>query len=339
MIWSFILSASLFLFANHTANGDVESDFEWNITKTKWTVSDEDRYSDFVANLGNANCKSFSECLKSTANPYRFSDPAKVNYFSDCADLPYNLRLYFAWKNGLPFSYASKMKARPSSTPQSNIRYTINGNSVASRMSIFHVDEHSTINALKILNSIGNQISSAMFRIPAVPGTAEPISDFFSVKLETKAIRPGTVIYDVNGHVAVVYRVGADGRIHYMDAHPDNSLTRGVYGKKFARSRPSQGAGFKNFRPIELVGAKWDETKQRWIGGKIGLVPDSRLEDFSTEQFFGNMPDPKGDWSKGQFKLQGQVLPYYDYLRAKLSNGNLSFDPLVEFKEFVVWNL
>ena len=26
---------------------------------------------------------------------------------ADCADLPYMLRAYFAWKNGLPFAYSA----------------------------------------------------------------------------------------------------------------------------------------------------------------------------------------------------------------------------------------
>ena len=51
----------------------------------------------------------------------------------------------------------------------------------------------------------------------------------YSPVIDARSIRPGTVIYDPNGHVATIYRIESDGRIRYMDAHPDSSLTRGFY--------------------------------------------------------------------------------------------------------------
>ncbi|MFN3935926.1 MAG: hypothetical protein ACK4KX_14935, partial [Parvibaculum sp.] len=85
-------------------------DGRWRITKERWEPSDEKAWQDFVAALGAADCWTFDECIKSPANPYRHTDP-KTRFYVDCADMPYVLRAYFAWKNGLPFAWQSAMRA------------------------------------------------------------------------------------------------------------------------------------------------------------------------------------------------------------------------------------
>ena len=83
------------------------------------------------------------------------------------------------------------------------------------------------------------------------------------------------MIYDPNGHLAIVWRIEADGRIRYIDAHPDNSLTRGFYDLRFVRASPGMGAGFKNWRPLRLVDARAARTA-RLAGGHVVLTPQCR---------------------------------------------------------------
>src|SRR5690554_849440 len=97
----------------------------WRITKERWDASDEKAWQDFVAGLGAADCWTFDECIKSPANPYRHTDP-KTRFYVDCADMPYVLRAYFAWKNGLPFAWQSAM--RSADGPGGDIRYSTVGN-------------------------------------------------------------------------------------------------------------------------------------------------------------------------------------------------------------------
>src|SRR6185436_7040239 len=123
-----------------------------------------------------------------------------------------------------------------------------------------------------------------------------------------------------NGHVALVYKIGEDGRIFYMDAHPDYTLTRSVYGAQFGRDIPGMGAGFKNFRPIKLV------------KGRIVIADNNQIPDYSTEQFFGTDPDPSGDWKKGKFQYNGVESGFYEYVRVAMAGGNLSFNPVTELK-------
>jgi hypothetical protein len=169
------------------------------------------------------------------------------------------------------------------------------------------------------------------------PELEDPLpQDLYSPAITPKSIRPGTVIYDPNGHLATVYRVDPDGRIHYLDAHPDNALTRGFYDLRFVRASPGMGAGFKNWRPAVLVGA----TRQKdgsFAGGHVELPPNQALADFSVEQFLGNgtRPDDDRDWRNGTFTLGGQTLDYYDYVRARLAGGKLEFDPVKEVHDMV----
>ena len=124
------------------------------------------------------------------------------------------------------------------------------------------------------------------FRIhPDSRGAEE--DDLYSPAIDAKSIRPGTVIYDPNGHVATVYKVEPDGRIHYIDAHPDSSLTHGFYDLRFVRAFPGMSAGFKNWRPAKLVGAR-PLADGSFAGGHVVPASNDEIADFSLEQFYGN---------------------------------------------------
>jgi hypothetical protein len=147
------------------------------------------------------------------------------------------------------------------------------------------------------------------------------------------------MFYDPNGHVGTIFRVDPDGRLEYIDAHPDSSVTRGFYDQRFVRSRPGMGAGFKNWRPMVLEGAvrRGDGVL---VGGHIALPRNKDIPDFSEVQYFGTgpRPDDDSDWSSGGFTLNGEALDYYDYVRAVLAGGKLQFDPVKEFHDMVVSN-
>lgn len=299
----------------------------FSIRRLSWTDADERAYGEFVAALGNADCRTVDACLKSAANPFRASDPAGLTFRADCADLPYFLRAYFAWKQGLPFAYTSAVSPLGRTR---DIRYSAQGNAVAARTDVLS----GSMTGPALLARLRDSISSAMYRIHPARETPLP-PDHYSASLDSKSIRPGTVIYDPNGHLAVVYRVESDGRIQFIDAHPDNSLTRGTYDKRFARARPAMSAGFKNWRNLTLVGATRD-ARGVYQGGKIVAARNADIEDHSPEQFYGHDGGAKdADWKKGQFSLNGETLDYYDYLRAKLSGGHLRFEPVAEIAAMV----
>jgi hypothetical protein len=336
------LAASLFASgvpaAAQPAAADNDQDFSpyraaltYVIRQDHWTEADERGYGEFIASIGESNCRSVDSCLKGPGNPFRASDPPSLHFKSDCADLPYYLRAYYAWKRGLPFAYEAAVAPLAATH---DIRYTVKGNKVTSRHSV----TTGSITGPQLLDTVRNTISSAMYRIhPDLESPIEP--DHYSPALAPKAIRLGTVIYDPNGHLALIYRIEKNGRLLYIDAHPDNSLTRGPYDKRFVRSRPGMGAGFKNWRPVQLVGYR-RAANGDLLGGSLVAAKNSEIADFSDEQYFGNATTRVSDanWSRGPFLLEGETLDYYDYVRAELAGGSLRFDPVNEIHDMVKSN-
>ena len=103
------------------------------IRQEAWTAADERGYGEFIARLGASNCRTVDGCLRNAANPFRASDPQGLRFEADCADLPYFLRFYYAWKRGLPFSYVSDVSPRLRSR---DIRYSPRGNVVEARRDV-----------------------------------------------------------------------------------------------------------------------------------------------------------------------------------------------------------
>ncbi|NCN28104.1 hypothetical protein GW915_11055 [bacterium] len=284
----------------------------WEIERD-WTADDERAYSQFIADLGESGCNTTTRCINSKANPYRHLNPDSLKSYvkADCADLPYVLRAYFAYMNKLPFSWTNKFTHVKGS---GDIRYSKYGNKPTSRRVVSPGE-----NVKTILSEV-TWISSGVFRMPPeldVNGQIFP--DFYSPKVSQKSIRPGTIVYDPNGHVAIIYRVEKNGRIHLMDAHPDNTISRIVYGEKFVRTRPAAGAGFKNWRPV-TYNSNHPVAKR-----------NSDVSDFNLEQYYGTNPS-NDSWSAGKFVINGQTLGYYDYVRVALAGGNLRYDPIEEFE-------
>jgi hypothetical protein len=330
LIFGLVLALVLLSTMNASAQTSPFLSEGWVITKTQWSATDERNYSAFVQAIGDSGCNTIDSCIKSPANPYRATDPAGVTFWSDCAKLPYLLRTYFAWKNGLPFSYVNEVATADGAG--ANLRYSPRGNRVLSRRDLVS-QTGKALAPIRTLNMVLDDVMSAMFRYDPRTDTSLA-TDFYPVKITRDTVRPGAIIYDPNGHVAVVYKIESDGRVRFIDAHPDNSLTRGVYGKKFARSSPGMGAGFKNWRPLTLVGAT-RAADGRYLGGRIVPATNAHLADYGVEQFFGTQPSPDGSWQKGRFEWNGQALDYYDFVRTRLASGSLRYRPVEELKNML----
>ncbi|MEZ5893874.1 MAG: hypothetical protein R3C58_12125 [Parvularculaceae bacterium] len=295
----------------------------WEVFKDHWSAADQEGYSAFVAAIGRSDCTSINSCLKNEANPYRSEVDPEIH--GDCADMAYVLRAYYAWKNGLPFSYQNGMRTADRSGD--DLRYSREGNIVASRRQIIN----SVSNASAFISRIGSEVSTAMFRTNPENGDGKNFDDFYPVKIERGAVRAGVLAYDIYGHVGIVYDVLDDGRILVVASHPDNSVTRTAYGPNFMRSKPELGAGLKAWRPIYVDGAK-TEGDGSLHGGKLKAAANDAIADFSMEQYFGNTPHPSGVWHYGEFRFQDRTLDYYDYVRRKLAAPGFAYDPVDELR-------
>lgn len=285
----------------------------WRITKDHWDPSDEEGFGRFVTALGDSGCSSSQSCLRDPANPYRATDGRFLDVDVDCAKLPYLLRAYYAWKNGLPFSYADGVAGS---------RFGRRPNHLVSRAGI--IDHGHGIDAPSAIRAMLNNVFSGTYRTDAARDEAIP-SDFYSPALQPGSIRPGTVIYDTNAHVGIVYRVDASGRVYYMDAHPDFTITRSVYGPQFGLSPASLGGGLKNWRPQQLQGAA--REGDALIGGHYALARNSQIPDFSLVQYQGTEGGEPARW-----RYRGASLGYYEYARVAVSGGKTDFNPVYELQ-------
>lgn len=285
----------------------------WKITKDHWDANDEKRFGEFVAGFGHHDCKDPAACFKSTANPYRDSDPPNLRMDGDCADFIYQLRAYFAWKNGLPFSYPLYVMSRSGPTP--DFRFSDAGNQVVARLQL---EWQADTDPVKILLNLRGTVSTAMFRIEHTFDSGYSASDFYSPKIERGALRPGSIIYDPWGHVVYVFKVDNDGTVHYVDSNPDREVTRGTFGPQFPRTAPALGAGFWNWRPIKLVDYE-KAADGSLINGRFVVASNSELTDYGIEQYYGTEKNEARDWKASKYKHRGKELGFYDYVKAKLA--------------------
>jgi hypothetical protein len=296
---------------------------EWRIVKAAWGPEDERGFEKFVQGIGRSDCASLEECLEGEANPYRKSD--RRAFRGDCADMAYILRAYYAWKNGLPFSYQNAMRTADGS--REDIRYSSSGNIVAGRRQIIN----GVSDAPHFIQRIGGEVSTAMFRTHPQSGGGKLHDDFYPIEISRDAVRPGVVAYDIYGHVGIVYDVLEDGRILLVASHPDDTVTRTTYGANFLRAKPELGAGLKAWRPVSVVGAtKASDGSLR--GGKLKAARNDDIADYSLEQFYGNTPGASAEWHYGEFAFNGRTLSYYDYVRRKLAAPGFAYNPVDELR-------
>lgn len=287
------------------------------------------------------------------ANPqfYNLNPDQLMDVFSDCADLPYILRAYFSWMNDLPFTYPVELTPAPIKNAETeillqqlddlykeldkakflkkqaikrqikdlrkrlygdkdtDIRYNSFGNKIVSKRYIKNGD---SIN--EVLVDVANNISTATFRTDASNNATDKyFRDTYPVAISKAAIKPGTVLYDPNGHIAIVFDVTKNGKVHLIDAHPDNSLTAITYGEKFSQTNVEIGGGFSNWRPFNV------ET------GNVAATSNNDLVDYSLEQFERKKP----------FEFNNVQMTFHEYVRNKLSQGVLIYYPVTELNELM----
>ena len=162
----------------------------------------------------------------------------------DCADLPYFLRSYFAWKIGLPVSYRACDRGTSSRPPHCGAPI------VDDRLAGGEAPA-STFNSL--MRKIADTVHSGSARTDL----SDEATDFYPVPLRRDSLWPGTVYADPYGHTLILVKwvpqtAGQSGLLLAADAQPDNSVARKRFWEGnflFAQLR-SAGPGFKAFRPL-----------------------------------------------------------------------------------------
>lgn len=196
----------------------------------------------------------------------------------DCADLPYYLRAYFSWKLGLPFAMRDCNRGTPDHAPTCgplvHNEEPVDGSDVLSRFRSF-------------LRLLANKVHSGSART----ALDDAETDFYPVKLERTALRPGVIYADPYGHVLMVAKwisqsSTTGGRLLAVDGQPDNSVGRKRFWEGtflFASDVRSAGPGFKAFRPIEKTSSPDGQPSFTALTNET-LSKEHRFAPFSMEQ-------------------------------------------------------
>jgi hypothetical protein len=285
-------------------------------TRAAWTPGLENLYSAWVEHMFDApldaapSWNALHEVLRDRTRNFLFDhldaaeDEQGVIVRPDCADLPYFLRAYFAYKLGLPFGWSRCSRGADGVPPvcgdfatQSNPFPPIDKKpqeppawgdpkrsgmweSNARRMGEF------------FRTTLADAVQSGAGRTPADDETG----DYYPVSLSAETLRPGTIFADPYGHVLVVAKripqtATAGGVMLAVDGQPDGTVAR----KRFWRGNflfavdPSLGAaGFKRFRPVIH-----DKMSGKWRHLSNAELPDYSQEQYATgvEGFYDKMDD------------------------------------------------
>ncbi|MGZ5497043.1 MAG: hypothetical protein ACXWFO_09855, partial [Candidatus Aminicenantales bacterium] len=203
------------------------------------------------------------------------SGPNALEMTPDCADNPYFLRAYFAWKLGLPFGFHETSWGTLESPPLAG-RF-IMGEARRPR------EQGNPVPAMnRLLNMVKNIVHAGNGRTALrADGT-----DYYPLPLSRQALKPGTVYADPYGHTYTLVRwidqtLKAPGLLLGADAQPDGTIGVKRFWKGnflFTTEEVVGEPGFKAFRPIVVEAGRPRLLTNR----EIAASPD--YGDFSLQQ-------------------------------------------------------
>lgn len=163
----------------------------------------------------------------------------------DCADFPYFLRAYFAWKMGLPFGFRACSRGTARAPP---------------RCGRPAIEEEFTQGAAppSLFKRFSRELADTVHSGNARTALDDDNTDFYPLELRRETLWPGTVYADPYGHVLVLtrwvpQRGDRPGLLLAADAQPDHTVSRKRFWEGtflFAADLPGAGPGFKAFRPV-----------------------------------------------------------------------------------------
>jgi hypothetical protein len=231
-------------------------------------------------------------------------DEMKIVLRPDCADLPYFLRAYFAFKMGLPFGFSKCSRGGGGKPPYCPQWFSIQNAEearppppppvAALAPSVLAVPSApATAPAPKRLGlaaSFGDFIgivSDSVHSGSARTALSDNNTDYYPVPLKQETLRPGTAFADPYGHVLMIVRRVAQsdraaGVILAVDGQPDGTVARKRFWRGnflFAHDPALGGPGFKRFRPVVLGK---NGALRRLTNDEIAKNP--QYADFSLDQ-------------------------------------------------------
>ncbi len=292
----------------------------WPVRDT-WNRATENLYSAWIEKLFDApldvslSWPALHEVLRDKSRNFLFNhlglgeDEKKLVIQPDCADFPYFLRAYFAFKMGLPFGYSKctrggggqaprgpqwwniQKEEPPPAPPEQQIAQGGGG--------LFGVFSQPAARPAPRLpprpqglvpgvgyylrTTVANAVHSGNGRTAA----GDDNTDYYPVPLKQETLRPGTVYADPYGHILVISKRlpqsgDAAGVFLAVDGQPDGTVARKRFWRGnflFAQDPALGSPGFKRFRPIV---AEKSGVLRRLTNDEI--AKDPQYADFSLDQ-------------------------------------------------------
>ena len=203
----------------------------------------------------------------------------------DCADNPFYLRAYFAWKLGLPFGYHECDRGTLERSPKTG-RWVTNETPA------------SKTNPALAFNAFLRMVMNGVHSGTARTAFDDENSDYYPVSLERGALHPGIVYADPYGHTLIL--VGwvpqtndHPGLLLAVDAQPDGTIGIKRFWKGnflFNTSGVIGEPGFKAFRPISVHKGVPYLMQNKSLTASAGFVPFSlQQRKMKTDVFYHTM--------------------------------------------------
>jgi hypothetical protein len=306
--------------------------------RVPWSPSFENLYSAWIEHLFDApleaqvSYSALHEVLRDRDRNVLFDylgnaeDEQGVVVRPDCADLPYFLRAYFAFKLGLPFGWSHCTGSPPACTdfatnsdpfavaaPDGGAPAADAADHKAKLPAWADPDREPTgpweVNVKRLGEFFRTTLADVAQSASGRTLPDDEAGDYYPIALTADTLRPGTVYADPYGHVLVLAKripqtATSGGVLLAVDGQPDGTVARKRFWRGnflFALDPGVGGPGFKRFRPI---------------------VRDTRdAHDGATEKWrhLGNAELP--DYSRMQY--QRGVEGFYDTMDALLSPAPL----------------
>ncbi|MEK7719266.1 MAG: hypothetical protein AAB347_06610 [Bacteroidota bacterium] len=250
-----------------------------------WDAASEELYSAWVNALfydadERATWKALDEVTQNRDRNFLYNhlsldednavDKNRVLMQPDCADNPFYLRAYFAWKLGLPFGYHECDRGYLGKAPRT-------GRWVTYETSL------SGSGPTRKFNTFVRMVMNGVHSGTARTALNDESSDYYPVSLTASALRPGVVFADPYGHTLILVRrvsqtSDTPGVLLSVDAQPDGTVGIKRFWKGnflFNTGEVVGEPGFKAFRPIVLKDGKPRLMSNEGISANRGLLPFS----------------------------------------------------------------
>ena len=281
--------------ARQAARQTQNTDRVWDLTRS-WTPAMEDLFSVFVERLfdyppdEDITWTDLHSITRDASRNILFEhrglgEEAALELVPDCADLPYTLRAYFAWKLGLPYGMHGCGRAAQGRPP----RCERAEDNLASRQRTGDLAAFDHFVNRVVRNTVH---SSSARTSPLAEDT-----DFYPVPLSREALRPGTLFADPYGHLIVVVDWLPQGPAGYgalvgADAQPDGTVGRRRFWRGsflFHPDTESGGAGFKAFRPWSVNGEALVPATNAELRQRARTPLSSEQYDMTQADFYDRM--------------------------------------------------